>query len=234
MAIGTIFIVSFITALSGALMPGPLLTVTIAQTAKRGFIASAFLVIGHSVLELIVVIGLWFGLGSILQIKPVIGTITVLGGAVLLWMGMSMIRDARRGVLDVQAAMDGKAVSQNVFMRNPVFAGIAVSLSNPYWTIWWATIGITLFAALSQNGLFAIGAFYFGHIMGDIVWYLAIGVAVSTGRRLINPNVYNIIVQICGILLLLLGLSFLYLIISGNLWHIRMDLSALQDKLRGH
>ena len=148
MGIAAVFVLSFITALSGALMPGPLLTVTIAQTARKGFLASVFLVLGHSLLELLAVVGLWFGLGHFLKIKPVIGTIAVLGGAVLLWMGWGMIRDARRGVLDVRTAVDGGTAPAGGILRNPVITGAVVSISNPYWIIWWATIGLTFFAAL--------------------------------------------------------------------------------------
>ena len=224
MAVGSVFILSFITALSGALMPGPLLTVTIAQTARRGMRASVLLVAGHSLLELVLVVGLWFGLGHILKIRPVIGTITVLGGLMLLWMGWGMIRDARRGALDIQmTANDGG----NGVLRHPIITGMAVSISNPYWVIWWATIGLTFFAALSQNAVSTICAFYFGHIMGDILWYLAIGIAVATGRRLINPTVYGVIVQICGVFLIFLGSSFLYLIATGKLWAIKMSIHLL-------
>lgn len=239
MTVGSIFILSFITALSGALMPGPLLTVTIAQTARRGFPASVLLVAGHSLLELAVVVGLWFGLGHFLKIRPVIGTISVLGGAMLLWMGWGMIRDARRGILDIQpASNDGGApeigvlraarASVPIRRENPILTGMAVSISNPYWVIWWATIGLTFFAALSQNALSVIGAFYFGHIMGDIIWYLAIGAAIATGRRLINPVVYRVIVQICGVFLILLGGSFLYLVATGKLWAIKMSIDLLR------
>ena len=227
MAVGSVFILSFITALSGALMPGPLLTVTIAQTARRGFPASVLLVAGHSLLELLVVVGLWFGLGHFLKIKPVIGTITVLGGLMLLWMGWGMIRDARRGVLDIQTTANDGGVLEGGIFRNPIITGMAVSISNPYWVIWWATIGLTFFAALSQNAISTIGAFYFGHIMGDIIWYLAIGMAVATGRRLINPVVYRVVIQICGVFLILLGGSFLYLVATGKLWAIRMSINFL-------
>ncbi len=229
MGIGTIFFISFITALSGALMPGPLLTVTIAQTARRGFVASVLLVIGHSILELMLVVGLWFGLGHFLKIRPVIGTITVVGGAMLLWMGWGMIRDARRGVLDIGlTASDGASPAKTGILQNPVIAGMLVSISNPYWVIWWATIGLTFFAALSQNAVTTIAAFYFGHITGDIVWYLALGMAVSTGRKLLNPKVYGMIVQACGVFLLFLGSSFLYLIASGQLWAIKMSFDWLK------
>ena len=223
MGIAAVFVLSFITALSGALMPGPLLTVTIAQTARKGFLASVFLVLGHSLLELLAVVGLWFGLGHFLKIKPVIGTIAVLGGAVLLWMGWGMIRDARREVLDVRTDVDGGAAPAGGILRNPVITGAVVSISNPYWIIWWATIGLTFFAALSQNVLTIVGTFYVGHIMGDIIWYLAVGAAVATGRRVLSPAIYGIIVQICGMFLIFLGGLFLYLVASGGLWAIKMS-----------
>ena len=229
LAIGTVFVLSFITALSGALMPGPLLTATIAQTARRGFPASALLVAGHSLLELLTVIGLAFGLGHFLKIRPVIGTVTVLGGAMLLWMGWGMIHDARRGILDLQAiATDGGASSGGVILRNPVVTGMAVSISNPYWVIWWATIGLTFFAALPQGAFTTIGAFYVGHIMGDIAWYLAVGAAVATGRSFISSDAYRTVVQTCGAFLIFLGGSFLYLIATGKLWAIKVSIDWLR------
>ena len=229
MSIWVVFTTSFMVALSGAMMPGPLLTVTVAQTARRGMVVPVLLMLGHSLLELAVVVGLAFGLGHFLKHRPVIGTITVLGGAMLLWMGWGMIRDARRGVLEFEgvSTKDGPAGSEGM-LRSPLALGMALSISNPYWVIWWATIGLTFFAALSQNALVTIAAFYFGHIMGDILWYLAVGIAVSRGRRVINPSVYRWVAQFCGAFLLFLGGSFLWLIASGGLWDIRMSVDMLR------
>ena len=229
LAIGMVFAISFITALSGALMPGPLLTVTIAQTARKGFLASVLLVAGHSLLELLTVIALAFGLGHFLKIKPVIGAVAVLGGAMLLWMGFGMIRDARRGTLDIQtAATDGGDSHSAGILRSPIVTGMAVSISNPYWVIWWATIGLPFVAAASQNALATVGAFYVGHIMGDIVWYLAVGAAIATGRSFISPDVYRILVQVCGVFLIFLGGLFLYLVATGSLWAIKMSTGWLK------
>jgi threonine/homoserine/homoserine lactone efflux protein len=221
LGLGTVFVLSFITALSGALMPGPLLTVTIAQTARRGFSASVLLVLGHSLLELVLVVGLAFGLGHVLKIRPVIGTVTILGGAMLLWMGYGMIRDARRGVLEIETSKADGAGDRRL-LQNPIVAGAAVSISNPYWVLWWATIGLMFFSALGSNAFAVIGAFYLGHISGDIVWYLALGGAISTGRKLVTPRAYRSVVGVCGVFLIWLGGTFLYLIASGKLWAINM------------
>ena len=58
LSIFTIFFTSFVIALSGALMPGPLLTVTISESARRGFVAGPLLIAGHGLLELALVVAL--------------------------------------------------------------------------------------------------------------------------------------------------------------------------------
>ena len=62
-AIAAIFGGSFTLALSGVLMPGPLLTVTIAESARRGFWAGPLLMTGHSILELLIVLAIFKGWG---------------------------------------------------------------------------------------------------------------------------------------------------------------------------
>jgi threonine/homoserine/homoserine lactone efflux protein len=78
---------SFILALSGALMPGPLLTVTISESARRGFPAGPLLMTGHALPELLLVLAIIKGLGSYLRAPLVIGLIAFIGGIVLIWMG---------------------------------------------------------------------------------------------------------------------------------------------------
>ena len=134
LSLSGIFITSFIVALSGALMPGPVLTVTISQSATRGWRVGPLIVLGHAFLELSLVVAIAYGLGQFLTIGSVIGTIGIVGGAVLLWMGGSMLRDARK----VSIVME---VEKGPAALHPVWAGILFSLSNPYWIVWWATIG---------------------------------------------------------------------------------------------
>jgi len=44
------------------MMPGPLLTITISESSQRGFFIGPALILGHAILELILVIALLFGL----------------------------------------------------------------------------------------------------------------------------------------------------------------------------
>ena len=88
----TIFATSFVIALSGALMPGPLLTITLSESARRGFIAGPLIVCGHGILELILVLLLLLGLAPILNNDYVIGSVGLVGAVVLIWMAVGMIR----------------------------------------------------------------------------------------------------------------------------------------------
>ena len=198
-----IFFSSFIVGLSGALMPGPMLTVTISQSAFRGWVVGPLVVLGHGILELFLVVGVVYGLGEFLAQGPVIGTIGLVGGSVLLWMGGSMLRDAPRVSLIIKG-------DKGIAALHPVWAGILSSLSNPYWIIWWATIGLSYIAFSQQYGKVGISFFYSGHITADLVWYVLVAFLVHFGKRWISDRTFRGVIAVCGVLLLAFGLYFGY------------------------
>ncbi len=107
----TIFITSFIIALSGAMMPGPLLTVTIANSAKKGFWEGPLLVLGHGILELLLVIAIVLGMSSLFKSNVFLISVSVLGGGMLIYMGYDMLRNAKNLSLNPQKLNTKKSVS---------------------------------------------------------------------------------------------------------------------------
>jgi len=206
-----IFVTSFIVALSGALMPGPVLTVTISQSAARGWIVGPLVVLGHGILELSLVVAIVYGLGQFLAKGSVIGVIGIIGGIVLLWMGWGMVRDARK----VSLVLEGE---KGTVLLHPVWAGILSSLSNPYWTVWWATIGLSYIAFSMKYGMVGISFFYTGHILADLVWYAFVSSLVHFGKRWANDRAFQVVIAVCGFMLLGFGVYFGY---SGvkNFWN---------------
>jgi threonine/homoserine/homoserine lactone efflux protein len=79
----TIFFSSFVIALSGAMMPGPLLTATISESSQRGFLAGPLLIVGHGILELLLLAALVLGLAPFLQRDTVFVIVAILGGVIL-------------------------------------------------------------------------------------------------------------------------------------------------------
>lgn len=198
-----IFVTSFIIGLSGALMPGPVLTVTISQSATRGWMVGPLVVLGHGILELSLVVAIVYGLGQVLTHGSVIGAIGISGGIVLLWMGGSMLRGARKVSLVFEGEKGAAAL-------HPVWAGILFSLSNPYWIVWWATIGLSYIAFSMKYGMMGISSFYTGHILSDLVWYAFVSSLVHFGKRWANDRAYQTLIAICGVLLLGFGVYFGY------------------------
>ncbi|MGD0624760.1 MAG: LysE family transporter [Thermodesulfobacteriota bacterium] len=203
LALWGIFVTSFIIGLSGALMPGPVLTVTISQSATRGWMVGPLVVLGHGILELSLVVAIVYGLGQVLTHGSVIGAIGISGGIVLLWMGGSMLRGARK----VSLVFEGEKGTASL---HPVWAGILSSLSNPYWIVWWATIGLSYIGFSMKYGMMGISSFYTGHILSDLVWYAFVSSLVHFGKRWANDRAYQTLIAICGVLLLGFGVYFGY------------------------
>ena len=201
-ALFTIFCTSFILALSGALMPGPLLTVTVSESSRRGAHVGPVMIFGHSLLELALVIALLSGLAPFLVRDDVFIFISLGGGAVLLWMGTAMLRSLPQ--LSLVTTADGEK------SRNLLLTGIVLSAANPYWLIWWASIGLGYIMYSMKFGLLGVAAFFFGHILADLAWYCLISFGIAKGRRFFSDTLYRRLIGACAIFLLLFSCWFLY------------------------
>ena len=203
-----IFSTSLATGLSGALMPGPVLAITITAVLQVGFIAAILIILGHSILELILVVALALGLKNVLKNRFVTGSIGVIGGSVLLWFAYGMITAAWSGISAPQATTAAQA--ETVTYLGLIGKGALTSISNPYWLIWWATIGATYMMVSLEKSVVGISAFYVGHISADFLWYSAVGIALVLGKQILSDRVYMGIIIICGLFLTYLGVYFLY------------------------
>jgi threonine/homoserine/homoserine lactone efflux protein len=217
---------SFVVALSGALMPGPLFTYTIAKTVqapRRGFLVGLWVSLGHAGLEAVLIVGLLAGLSELLHLLPVIWIVGGLGSFLLLYMGVGLLRDAIRGRLPdlapgaeppVDGAQPGDATGQPAggaprqgsgLQRLPsAVGGVLVSMSNPYWWIWWATVGSAFMVQyrIGWGSWPLLAAFFLGHETGDLAWYLTVSSLLHWGRRRISPRLYRGILGACGVFLI--------------------------------
>ncbi len=201
-ALVTIFCTSFMLALSGALMPGPLLTVTVSESSRRGMIAGPLMILGHGLLELALVVALIFGLAPILARDDIFILISLIGGAVLLWMGLSMLRSLPKVTLDCRVE-DEKP-------RNLVVMGIVLSAVNPYWLIWWASIGLGYITYALTFGMLGVISFFLGHILADLAWYALISFGIAKGQHLFSNLFYRRLIGGCAVFLMLFSCWFFY------------------------
>lgn len=198
----TIFFSSFIIALSGALMPGPLLTATISESARRGAVSGPLLIVGHGILEAVLIIVLLAGLAPYLKSGGVFAFVAVIGATVLFWMALGMFR-----------ALPSLSLSwerQSVGQKRLVITGALLSIANPYWSIWWATIGLGYILYSWNFGLWGVFFFFCGHILADLVWYSMVSVAVAGGRKFLNDRLYRALIGSCAAFLIVFACYFVY------------------------
>ncbi|MCK5201146.1 MAG: LysE family transporter [Spirochaetales bacterium] len=189
-----IFLTSFGIAFSGALMPGPLLSGTISESIRRGPLTGPLFILGHGILELILITALFLGLAPIIVQEEVFTFIALAGGGFMIFMAAGMLKGLPCLSLQADETIPLKG--------NLIFLGAALSLANPYWLIWWATIGLGYILSAGKFGLSGVIIFFAGHILADALWYVFVSAAVSKTRSIMSDKVYRILIGICAIFLL--------------------------------
>jgi threonine/homoserine/homoserine lactone efflux protein len=207
-------------ALSGALMPGPVLAVTIAGARRHGFWYGPRVVLGHALVEVPVVVALMLGLKRYVEEPSVLGTIAGIGAAAMVWMSVGMVRQALRfsdeegpgesgTPRDASATPDeGDAEDQGL---GGIRAGAITSAANPYWYVWWATMGAAMVASAAVAGWLGIAVFFIAHISVDLGWLAVVSLGVSRGRRFLQGRAYSALLLVCAAILVLTAAGFAYL-----------------------
>lgn len=206
MSLLRIFISSFFIGFSGAMMPGPMLGVTIeASLKKKKWTAGPLIVLGHGILELILIIAMTFGLRDFFANPTIAGIIGLFGGAFLAWMGYGMIKSG----INKTVSLDNQGSGNSSGMKNLVMAGVIVSATNPYFILWWASTGMESIRQAFAIGFTGVLFFFAGHILSDFAWYSSVSIAFAKGRKLISDAVYCKIILVLGIFITAFSVYFI-------------------------
>jgi threonine/homoserine/homoserine lactone efflux protein len=197
MSLPMIFVTAFLTALSGALMPGPVLFVTIRHSAAGGRWAGPLVVLGHAVVEIPLMLAVVLGLKDVLSRSIFIGIVGLAGGGVLLAMSAGMLKSLPK----LHLPGKGEPAGDRPAALHVAAAGAVTSVSNPYFFLWWATAGLRLLAAAAVSGLPGYVLFYIGHILADLAWYTGVSESVHRGRRAMSDGAYRWLVGVLAVLL---------------------------------
>jgi len=188
---------------SGALAPGPLFFTNITHGAKSGARGGLAFSVGHTIFELSLVVFLALTLQTVANeplIKLVVG---VAGGAALLVFGFLQIREA--WISKSSAASKSGIPSKNPLLLGTLFTGL-----NPYFIIWWLTIGMTLIVnALNLASLAGVVLMYVSHVWMDYVWLICTAYLARKGTNLAGKKGYRVILIIFGVILIGYGFYFL-------------------------
>jgi threonine/homoserine/homoserine lactone efflux protein len=198
MSLAAFLLETVLISLSGVMMPGPITAVTIGKGSESPH-AGAKIAVGHAVVEFPLIAAFYYGLGRLLDIMYVRAGIGLVGGLFLLFMSFSMFLGIREAEFK-----SGKYASA------PVTAGILLSLGNPYFLVWWATIGSSLIMRSIGFGFTGIVLFALVHWVCDLVWDYILSTLSFKGGKLMGKIFQKIVFSLCGASLLFFGSKFIY------------------------
>lgn len=185
-------------SLSGVMAPGPITAATLAA-GPRNRHAGAWICAGHVAVELPLILILAGGLGTFLQSQGIRAGIGLVGGLLLLLMGVQLLASLRTS--DTGTATE--------VQRHPFWIGVVLSGANPYFILWWATVGLTLTSQAMEFGLLTLVLFALIHWLCDLGWLEVLSFAGFKGSQAFGNRSQKAISLICAVLLLGFGVKFI-------------------------
>ena len=193
-------ILVIIISASGVMSPGPLFAANITYGLREGVKSGIKIAIGHSIVELPLVILLGIGVFS-LEIFPEFRTIISIFGAITLF---------------VFAGIQIKTIlkkNKNIALKpkqGPIVTGILLSALNPFFIVWWLTIGFKLISDAMLIWAFAgILIVFVFHIWMDFAWLGITAFLASKSRKIISNRNYKIMILVLSLTLIYFGITFL-------------------------
>ena len=189
---------AFTIGLTGALAPGPTLVATVNSSLKEGWKAGPKVAAGHALVETVIFLLIIGGLADAMQEYS--RAIALAGGLALVIFGFMTVKGSSSATL---AAPEGQVIG------NAYLAGVATSAANPYFWIWWLSIGSALVLSGLSSGLIMAAVFMIGHWGADFGWYTLVSSSLDRGRSILSESSYRTILGICGGFLVCFGIYFL-------------------------
>lgn len=184
-------------SLSGVLMPGPVLVAAIAKGYENKH-AGAWIAFGHLLVEVPLILLIAVGFKEYLDNIWVKGIVGILGGLILAYMGVKMFM-----------MRSDREVVERAFPGHPIIAGIITTVGNPYFILWWATIGAMLIIEAQVFGALGLLGFIIVHESCDLGWDYFVSYSTYKSKDIWSEKYHKYIFGFCGILLITFGIYFI-------------------------
>tara|TARA_Y100001936_G_scaffold190230_1_gene188971 strand:+ start:129 stop:743 length:615 start_codon:yes stop_codon:yes gene_type:complete len=185
---------------SGVMSPGPLFAANVMYGLREGKISGIKIALGHTVVEFPLILLLGIGFFSIESIPEIRIGITILGAIGLFGFAFLQIKS----VLRKQFSLETKS------SQGPFVTGVLLSALNPFFIIWWLTIGLVLISeSIEVFGTIGIIILFLFHIWMDYVWLFTIAAFSSKAKNYLSKRNFKIIIIGLSIILIYFGIEFL-------------------------
>ncbi len=184
---------------SGVMSPGPLFVATIANGIKQGAKAGLKIALGHTLVELPLVISIGFGILSLGIVPQFRILISILGA-------LSLFGFAG---LQIKSILKNDSI-QPKSKYGSFLTGILLTGLNPFFLIWWFTIGFKLISdALLLWSMLGILIMFGLHIWMDYAWLVLVSFLSSRGRVFLSNKRYKTCMIGINFILIYFGISFI-------------------------
>lgn len=188
---------------SGALAPGPLFLATVSHGSKSGAKSGLIFSVAHTIVEFTLIFLFALGLITIANEPIVVLVVGLAGGIVLIIFGLNQIRKSiRYKSVEIK---DSRSSFHHLFLIGLAFTGL-----NPYFILWWFTVGAELILiSLAFASLAGVVFMYLCHVWMDYVWLISVAHLAKKGTNIIGFKGYRILISLFGLILIYFGFTFI-------------------------
>ncbi|MBM3905250.1 MAG: lysine transporter LysE [Thaumarchaeota archaeon] len=191
--VATVIVVSA----SGVMAPGPLFASTI-SSGLRQRVAGFKIAIGHTIIELPLVLLIGLGVLTVESFPQFRIIITILGAASIFGFAGLQIRSVLRGTV----TRDSK--------YGPLLTGVLLTGLNPFFLVWWFTIGVKLILdAMVIWSFWGILMMFALHVWMDYAWLTFVSASSAKSAKFLSGKSYKIFILGINAFLVYFGVTFL-------------------------
>ena len=213
---------------SGVLSPGPLFLANLIYGTKQGLYAGVKIAYGHTIVELPLIILLTLGIfrlspfalsaGQNLRIIGLIGAVAIILFSII-QIGSNMKKGDLNNNLQNTNYGTTHSLSKKINRRlegGAVVVGIIFSALNPFFLIWWLTVGLKLISdsVYSFGIIGGIIILFSFHIWMDYVWLAITAYLISKGQSILKLRFYYYFIICISFILVSYGVYLLIVNIS--------------------
>ena len=184
---------------SGVMAPGPLFAANIAYGLQGGGKAGIKMAVGHTIVELPLVILLGIGVFSF-EIFPEFRVLISILGAITLFVFAG---------IQIKTTLQMKETTFNL-KHNAVLTGIILSALNPFFIIWWLSVGFKLISdAMLIWAFVGIIIVFLLHIWMDFVWLYSVACLAAKSSKILSNKNYKILMMGLSAMVIYFGIAFI-------------------------
>jgi threonine/homoserine/homoserine lactone efflux protein len=201
---------------SGVLSPGPLFFINLLYGSRYGSFVGLKIASGHAIIEFPLIVGLSYSLytfSSIALSDTIFKVIGTIGGIFILIFSILQINTILRDKKSSSTTNKSKEITDTKFnIKNPILVGFLFTILNPFFIVWWFTIGSKMISdSLVNFGIIEVTSLvFFSHIWMDYFWLWFTSFMINKGKSIIKEKVYRIFVFVISVILGIFGIYLLF------------------------